>query len=92
MKFDCEKCGKIDEAEFDGYPFGDRLLEGVKFVARKNDDGTCEVRPKGSDDEAYLGTLNKKMWLDRAKTFAEAYDIFTCPTCGGDAVPDDMLA
>lgn len=91
MKFDCETCGKIDEAEFDGYPFGDRLLEGVKFVAKKHDDGTCEVRPKSSDDTTYLQSLNTKRWMKEAKTFAESNDIFICPVCGSDVVPDDML-
>jgi len=89
MKFDCEKCGKIDEAKFDGYPFGDRQLEGVMFVARKNDDGTCEVR---AEDERDLHGLDKAYWLEMAKAFAEKNDIFTCPRCGDDVVPDDMLA
>ena len=92
MNFDCEKCGKIKEAIFDGYPFGDRLLEGVKFIASKNDKGKCTVRPLGSDDEAYLANLNKKQWLAAAARFAEENDIFECPTCGGEVIPDDMLA
>jgi len=91
MKFDCETCGKIDEAIFDGYPFGDRLLEGVKFIAKKNDDGTCEVRTKGPDDDQYLEKLNMDYWLQMAKQFAEENDIFECPKCGGDVIPDDMM-
>jgi len=92
MKFDCETCGKIDEALFDGYFFGDRILEGVMFKARKNDDGTCEVESVDEwDKDPYLVGLNKELWMKRAKEFAEANDIFTCPTCKQDVVPDDML-
>lgn len=92
MKFNCDTCGKIDEANFDGYDFGDRLLEGVKFTASKADDGTCIVRPATPDDDGYLNSLNKKQWLDAAKRYAEHNDLFECPGCGGEAVPDDMLA
>ena len=91
MKFNCDTCGKIDEAKFDGYDFGDRLLEGTMFLATKADDGTCTVRPATSDDDAWLNNLNRKQWLAAAKRFAEENDIFICPQCGGDVVPDDML-
>jgi len=89
MKFDCDNCGKIDEAVFDGYPFGDRLLEGVQFIARKNDDGSCEVR---LTEPGMLAGLDEKHWMSRAKTFAEKNDVFECPICHGQVVPDDMLA
>jgi short subunit dehydrogenase-like uncharacterized protein len=29
--------------------------------------------------------------MKAAKIFAEENDIFICPVCGGDVVPDDML-
>jgi predicted RNA-binding Zn-ribbon protein involved in translation (DUF1610 family) len=88
MKFNCEKCGKVDEGRFDGYWFGDRQLEGIMFIAKKNDDGTCKVR---AEDDKYLATLNKKYWLKMAKEFAEDNDIFICLKCGSQIVPDDML-
>ena len=91
MKFNCLNCGDIDEAIFDGYPFGDRLLEGIKFVAKKNDDGTCEVRPQNDIYFHYLGEINMKYWLGCAKTFAEQNDIFECPKCGEDVIPQDMM-
>lgn len=93
MKFNCEKCGKIDEALFDGYEFGDRILEGVKFKARKNDNGTCEVESVDIwENDPYLKGLNKEFWLNNAKQFAEKNDIFICPNCRRQVVPDDMLA
>jgi len=59
---------------FDGYDFGDRLLEGVSFLA-------AVVQTKGKvtvtgvavapDGEAYLSTLNRSMWLKRAKAYAK---------------------
>ena len=91
MKFDCEKCGKIDNAIMDGYSFGDRLLEGVKFLVTKNDNGKCMVEPYHPDDKSYLKTLNYNMWMKMAKESAETNDIFECPHCGSDVVPDDML-
>jgi hypothetical protein len=90
MKFDCEQCGKIDEAFLNGYAVGDRLLEGVMFIVRKNDDGKCRVRLH-PDAEPYMQGLNKEMWLERAKIYAEQTDIFECPKCAADVVPDDML-
>ena len=94
MKFDCEKCGKIDEALLNGYLFGDRTLEGVMFKVRKNDDGTCKVEPaNGSwDKDSYLRELNKEYWMKLAKEFAEQNDIFECPKCKNEVIPDDMLA
>jgi len=89
MKFNCGSCGKIDEAVFDGYLFGDRLLEGVKFAARKNDDGSCEVRLM---EPGTLAVPDEKHWMSLAKKFAEQNDVLECPACYGQAVPDDMLA
>lgn len=89
MKFDCEKCGKIDVAELDGYAFSERIFEGVIFIVRKNDDGTCEVSPKDKND--VKGYEWNGYWKEIAETFASKYDVFTCPACGGDVIPDDMM-
>jgi hypothetical protein len=92
MKFDCDKCGKIDEALFDGYGFGERILEGVMFKAKKRDNGTCVVDSVDKwEKDPYLSGLNKKHWMKLAKDYAEDNDIFECPTCKNDVVPDDML-
>jgi len=31
------------------------------------------------------------MWMKTAKEFAEENDIFECPHCHGEVLPDDML-
>lgn len=68
MKFDCLKCGKIDEALFDGYHFGDRTLEGVMFKARKHDDGSCDVELAEGEwqKDPYLSKLDEKYWMAQA--------------------------
>jgi hypothetical protein len=93
MKFDCETCGKIDEAYFDGYSVGDRILEGVMFVARKSDDGSCTVSLAGGtwEKDPYLAQLDKTYWMPMLEEYAGQNDVFECPACGGDVVPDDML-
>lgn len=92
MKFDCETCGKIDEVLMDGYSFGERILEGVKFKVKKNDDATCVVESVDDwDTDPYLRGLNEKHWMGAAKASAESEDFFECPTCHGDAIPDDMM-
>jgi len=88
MKFNCEKCGKVNEGKFDGYDVNE-LLEGIQFIATKNDDGTCEVR---AEDDRELQGLDKKYLLEKAKQFANKNDVFTCLKCGSQIVPDDMLA
>jgi len=87
MKFDCEKCGKIDEARFDGYgqgAFPD--LQGITFVVTKNDKGKCKVRTLNDNDQA-----DARIWMSVVKRWAEQNDVFDCPKCGGQVVPDDML-
>ena len=37
--FTCEKGHVNSEAKLDGYPFGDRLLEGVMFIVFEDEDG-----------------------------------------------------
>ena len=94
MKFDCEKCGKIDVELIDGYHIADRLLEGVMFEVRRNEDGTCIVNVV-KKHAAYFNDLNTVKWLGEAKAYAERNwhdDIFTCPRCKRDVVPDDLLA
>lgn len=88
--FDCEECGQIHEALFDGYFFGDRLLEGVMFKA-KIENGDMTISMNDSNDDAYMNSLNKEQWLKTAKQFALKNDIFECPYCGEDVVPNTML-
>lgn len=90
IKFDCEICGKIDYAFADGYHVGDRLLEGVRFEIRKNSDGTCTAKI-AEDSKEYFSDLNQRKWLNKMAKWAEQHDVFECPKCKNDVVPDDML-
>ena len=83
MKLMCECCGEVKELQFDGYHFGDRLLEGVMFIASV-EDGKLAVRFKEPHDP-YLKRLNKKEILEEALEFAEGNDIFQCCDCGEDS-------
>lgn len=49
----------------DGYEFGDRLLEGVKFKARLSEDGK-ELTVFGTSDNNYMEGLNSSMWMKSA--------------------------
>lgn len=55
----------VDHANLDGYHFGDRLLEGVKFkiVAHGK---TVTATPATKFEEDYLRKLNAKKWLKGA--------------------------
>lgn len=82
MKFNCDNCGPLEYALFDGYGIGDRLLEGVKF----------EIRPKGKkyeartgeNDKEYMSDLNEAKWLKKIALAVEDDDILECPKCHGD--------
>ena len=84
--FICEQCGEIDHIVFDGYGFGDRLMEGVEFTLSSNG----EVEAKGGwDNSNYLKQFNKEIWLTRAKSHISGYDIGYCPKCGEDIYSEE---
>lgn len=83
MKIICETCGEVDHLRFDGYGFGDRLLEGVMFEARMSGDGNVNVKVQLSDRE-YFNDLAAATWLAKAGDYVRHLDIATCPKCGGD--------
>lgn len=74
--FDYEDGRIVKEAYFNGYNFGDRLLEGVIFKATIQNDGTMkvEVTPASAD---YLRGLNAKKWLKEALEYAQGNDLFS---------------
>ena len=74
------------QAKFDGYSFGDRLLEGVMFIATIQDDGTMSVAVDPRH-ENYFNQLNTTMWLEKALDFAMRNDVFE----GMDGVEDINL-
>lgn len=66
---------EYQEAYFDGYSFGDRLLEGVMFKAELLPDGYLEVST-APGSVTYMKNLNEKKWLDEALKHAIDNDIF----------------
>lgn len=70
-------------AYFDGYSFGDRLLEGVIFKAELLPDGFLEVStaPKSV---SYMEDLNEKKWIEAALKYAIQNDIFMAHEGGSD--------
>ena len=84
LKFYCGTCQKeCDYVLLDGYPVGDRLLEGVMFEVRLLAKKKYDVKPT-ADAEEYLESLNREKWLKAMRNFVEDYDFGTCPNCNGD--------
>ena len=81
--FDFEDGRETNVAYFSGYPFGDRLLEGVMFKATVLPDGklAVEVAPKS---KSHMSGLNEKHWLEEAKRWAEQGDFFSEREDGGE--------
>lgn len=83
MELKCDKCGKIDHVLVDGYPFGDRLLEGVMFEVR-DVNGKPDVIGVTKDCLDYFEGLSSKKWLKACKDYCEKLDVAGCPNCGED--------
>ena len=82
MNFNCEKCGLIEYAIFDGYAVGEKLLEGVGFkIEIVNDHFKASIFPH---NEYYFRGLNKKYWIEKVEDFIYKYDFVECPNCGSD--------
>lgn len=85
VSFRCPTHGLIDHALFDGYNFGDTLLEGLLFQVRAREDRSYEVNvaPNG---ESYFRYLNEELWLKRAKKYVATTDFGRCsnPGCHED--------
>lgn len=82
VKIACDECGPLEYGLIDGYGFGDRLLEGVKF--RVSVDAGVVTVVVDPQDERYFADLNQTKWLKEAKQFAIEEDTMTCPKCGAD--------
>lgn len=85
MKLQCDNCGIVDHVLVDGYPFGDRLLEGVMFVV-EDKNGKPHAISVVNDAKYYFSNLNEKRWLKACEGFCEHLDIAQCPKCGDDMV------
>jgi hypothetical protein len=86
----------IDKAYIDGYPFGERILDGVIFeITIENDAFKAKITPKCAD---YFAKLNEKRWLAEAEEYAARNDVFGVDpdmreqneaVCWDDALPND---
>jgi hypothetical protein len=87
----CDIHGPQSELIFDGYDFGDRLLEGVLFIARFNGKELVDVRIHPDYDNDYWIGLDKKYWLHQAKESisADPYGQCIIPNCKQDVTFDD---
>lgn len=83
MELKCNKCGKIDYVEVDGYWFGNRMLEGVIFEV-KDKNGKPEVIGVTKECIDYFSELNTKKWIRTCEEFCENTDVAECPICGSD--------
>lgn len=82
LYFETEDEQQLDTALFDGYPVGDRILEGVMFVVKiVNGRLKASIHP---DDADYFETLNSKLWLERVEKYIQDYDVFSHPENGED--------
>jgi len=60
------------KVKFDGYPFGDEVLEEVHFQADIQGNNVSNVVIDPSDDGEYWDGLNKSKWLKKAKKYIES--------------------
>ena len=67
----------------DGYPFGDRLLEGVMFIVDNRNDKPV-VAGVTNSCKPYFNQLNKEMWIKECEKFCLTYDVAQCPDCGDE--------
>lgn len=77
-------CGEITHVIFDGYSFGDRMLEGVMFKASLNDNEVVVDTVEDWNTHPYLIGLNRDHWVKEAERHIKDLDIATCPNCGND--------
>lgn len=79
-------CGEIDHIIFNGYSFGDRMLEGVMFKAWYEGDELRVTSVEEWDESPYLRQLNKDYWMGCALAHAKQLDVAQCPNCGNEVV------
>ena len=82
----CDGCKKeLDYVLVNGYPFGDRLMEGVMFkVCLSKNKWICI----GVEEEAkeYIKQFNWKYWKSICESFCNENDLAHCPLCGEEEV------
>lgn len=64
----------VERCWLDGYPVGDRQLEGVWFsITPEKNTIKVEIRP---EDAEHFSTLATKKWLKEIKSYALKNDVF----------------
>ena len=85
--WNCETHGDINEVRFDGYDFGDRMLEGMYFRAKFGKENEfLEVFIEPEFDDEYWDDLNKKKWLKEAEKHAKTMDFAYCVICNEECI------
>jgi len=70
LHFEDEDGNIVNEAYFDAYAFGDRLLEGVIYKATiVNNEIVITYADKTTAE--YMEQFNEKMWFENAKAYIE---------------------
>lgn len=81
MKFNCGNCGEVEYVIIDGYGYGDRLLEGVTFEVRRDDDGKFHAQVEEFSRD-YFAQFNQAMYLEKIEQGMETEEFAICPQCG----------
>lgn len=68
--FEDDNGNQFDTAYFDGYSIGDRLLEGVMFEV-KIENEQIKVLGVRDDCKQYFSRLNQESWLETAQEYVE---------------------
>lgn len=76
----------VNHAWVHGYNFGDWLLEGVFFKVIISNSNQFKVVEVDGVSRKYFEQLNKDMWFERARLFAEKLDVFYEIPLGGDEI------
>ena len=82
----CDGCGKmLDWIYVDGYSFGDRMMEDVRFKV-KLANGKFECLEVEDDAKPYMVQFDWNHWKKECEDFCRRNDIAECPKCGDQEV------
>lgn len=84
----CDNKCNIDFIYVNGYDFGDRIMEGVKFKVRVVN-GKPECFGMDPDSEPYMVQFDWKYWKQKCEDYCDDIDIAQCPQCKQDILVED---
>ena len=90
VKYTCPACHTlIDFVLLDAYGRFDRIGEGVMFEIRQDAAGVYTATPT-AEAKDYLDRIRVcDKWNADMAEYAKTYDVFACPECGDDIVPEE---